>query len=78
MIGNVYHNQKLHYRFVCVCLHLCCRHENDIQFVDCVANGDSDGENDGDIADDVLKPAIDASWLIGDRGNSGYWTTEPE
>lgn len=48
------------------------------QLVDCVASGDKEGENDGDIADDVLKPAIDASWLIGERGNSGYWTTEPE
>ena len=34
---------------------------------DCVAKGDNDGENDGDMADDVLKPAIE-SWLIGDRG----------
>lgn len=31
------------------------------QLVDCVASGDKEGENDGDIADDVLKPAIDAS-----------------
>lgn len=45
---------------------------------DCVANGDSEGENDGDIADDVLNPAIEASWLIGERGKSGYWITEPE
>lgn len=27
---------------------------------DCVANGDNDGEKDGDIADEVLKPVIDS------------------
>lgn len=42
---------------------------------DCVASGDSDGENDGDIADEVLKPVID-SWLMGDRGK-WYAFTDP-
>lgn len=43
---------------------------------DRVANGDSDGEKLGDMADDVLKPP-DASWLIGERGNK-YWFMEPK
>jgi len=36
---------------------------------DRLASGDSDGENDGDMATDWLKPGLD-SWLIGDRGTS--------
>ena len=35
---------------------------------DRVANGESDGEKLGDIADDVLKPAAE-SWPMGDLGN---------
>lgn len=80
MIGNSYHNHKLH--FICLSLlsfisspyflplisfwkcSVFSWFSDDYrrnQLVDCVANGDKDGENDGDIADDVLKPAIDAS-----------------
>lgn len=36
---------------------------------DFVANGERDGEKLGDMAEDVLNVAPEASWLIGDRGS---------